>query len=57
MQLMHKLQKKATGGFISGEIKVAIALRMLAGGSYLDLRLIFKVYSMSVIRILHEVCL
>jgi hypothetical protein len=30
-----------TGGFICGEIKLAITLRMLAGGSYLDLGLIF----------------
>ena len=28
------------GGLISGEVKLAITLRMLAGGSYLDLGLI-----------------
>ena len=30
-----------TGGIICGEVKVAITLRMLAGGSYLDLGLVF----------------
>ncbi|KAL3805723.1 hypothetical protein ACHAW5_003832 [Stephanodiscus triporus] len=30
-----------TGGIICGEVKLAITLRMLAGGSYLDLGLIF----------------
>jgi hypothetical protein len=30
-----------TGGYICGEVKLAITLRMLAGGSYLDLGLIF----------------
>ena len=34
----HSVQ---TGGIICGEIKLAITLRMLAGGSYLDLGLIF----------------
>ena len=32
---------KQTGGIISGEVKLAITLRMLAGGSYLDLGLLF----------------
>ena len=30
-----------TGGIISGEVRLAITLRMLAGGSYLDLGIIF----------------
>ena len=57
MQIMHKLEKKATGGFICSKIKVAIALHILASGSYWDLGLIFNVYSTSVIKILHEVYL
>ena len=31
----------STGGIICGEVKLAITLRMLAGGSYLGLSLIF----------------
>jgi hypothetical protein len=32
----------STGGFISGEVKVAITLRILEGGLYLDLALLFE---------------
>jgi hypothetical protein len=32
----------STGGFISGEVKVAITLRILRGGPYLDLALLFE---------------
>ncbi len=31
-----------TGGFISGKVKLALTLHMLAGGSYLDLALLFE---------------
>ena len=33
------------GGFISGEVKLALTLRLLAGGSYLDLALLYEVGS------------
>eukprot|EP00986_Skeletonema_menzelii_P016744 scaffold15713_cov91-Skeletonema_menzelii.AAC.1 len=36
-----KCHDKSTGGFISGEVKLALRLRILAGGSYLDLALLF----------------
>ena len=32
----------STGGIISGEIKLALTMRMLGGGSYLDMALIFE---------------
>jgi hypothetical protein len=32
----------STGGFISGEVKITITLRILGGGSYLDLALLFE---------------
>ena len=32
----------STGGFISGQVKLAITLRILGGGSYLDLTLLFE---------------
>jgi hypothetical protein len=34
--------KHSTGGFISGEVKVAITLCILGGGVYLDLALLFE---------------
>jgi len=37
-----KAHKETTGGFISGEIKLALILRLLAGGCYLDLALLFE---------------
>ena len=40
---MFKAHKKTSGGFIPGEVKLAIALRPLAGGSALDLSVIFDV--------------
>ncbi len=32
-----------TGGFVSGEVKLALTLWLLAGGSYMDLALLFDV--------------
>ena len=40
---MNKAHTDSTGGFISGEIKLALTLRMLAGGTYLDLSLLLEV--------------
>ena len=40
---MHQAQKLTSGGYVSGEIKLAIALRLLAGGSSLDLAVIFDI--------------
>ena len=37
-----KAHLQTTGGFICCEIKIALALRLLAGGSYLDLALLFE---------------
>ena len=34
---LFKAHKKIHGGHISGEVKLALTLRCLAGGSYLDL--------------------
>jgi hypothetical protein len=41
LRRLAKAHLNDTGGWISGEVKLAITLRMLAGGSYLDLGLIF----------------
>jgi len=50
------LMAKKKGGLISGEAKLGITLRLLAGGSYLDNRLSFKVKFSSQYKILHDVC-
>jgi DDE superfamily endonuclease len=42
------------GGCISGEIKLALSIRMLAGASYLDLMLLYGVKSSSLYRCFHE---
>ena len=43
ISMMHKAHSHTSGGFISGEVKLAITLRMLAGGSALDLSVVFDV--------------
>ena len=40
---MFHAHEKSTGGFISGEIKLALTIRLLAGGSYLDLSPLYEV--------------
>ena len=41
---MYDAHVLASGGYISGEVKLAITIRLLAGGDALDLALIFDVY-------------
>ena len=50
-----KAHKATTGGYICGEIKLALTLRLLAGGSYLDLALLFETSSTYLYAILHDV--
>ena len=40
---MFRANMKTTGGYLSGEIRVATALRLLGGGSFLDISTIFDV--------------
>ena len=50
---MHRASEATTGDYICGEIKVAIALRMMAGASYLDMFLWMNInpdYARSVFR-------
>ena len=44
-----------TGGFVSGEVKLALTLRLLAGGSYMDLALLFDVSFSTAYEIFHKV--
>ena len=54
---MYDAHVKTTGGYISGKVKLAITLRMLAGGDSYDLAVIFYVHFDHCTRILHEVLL
>ena len=47
--------EKTTGGFVSGEVKLALTLRLLAGGSYMDLALLFDVGFSTAYEIFHKV--
>ena len=52
---MHHAHKHSTGGFASGEIRLAITLRLMAGASYLDLGLLHICGYSSTHRIFHHV--
>ena len=52
---MQYANVRTTGGFISGETKLGITLRLLAGGDALDLGLIFDISSNWCLVILYEV--
>ena len=52
---MFLAHSKSTGGFICGEIKIALSLRLLAGGSYLDLALLFETSFSYAYEIIHHV--
>ena len=55
--IMFNENVKTTGGFISGKVKLAIAIRLLAGGDALDLAVIFDIHSDHCTRILYDVLL
>lgn len=52
---MMKVHEDSTCGFVSGEIKVALTLRILAGGPYLDLALLYERSSSYAYEITHLV--
>ena len=47
--------EESTGGFISGEVKLALTLRLLGGGSYMDLAILFDTGFTYAYQIFHEV--
>ncbi|KAL7545061.1 hypothetical protein ACHAWF_014107 [Thalassiosira exigua] len=55
LKSMIHCHDESTGGFICGEIKLALTLRLLAGGSYLDLALLFECGWSHAYNIFHEV--
>lgn len=50
-----RAHEMSTGGFIAGEIKLAMTLRLLAGGSYMDLALLFTTGWSYSYKIFHDV--
>ena len=50
-----KAHEHTTGGFVSGQVKLALTLRLLAGGSYMDLALLFDVGFSTSYEIFHKV--
>ena len=55
LESIYTAHEATSGGYISGEVKLALTLRMLAGGSYLDLSLIYHCADTYVTTIFHEV--
>ena len=53
---LGEAHNKLFGGVISGEVKLAITLRCLAGGSYNDLTLIYCTGVSYFYDIFHKVC-
>jgi len=54
---MYEANTQTTGGYISGEVKLAITLRLLAGGDALDLGVMFDVQTDHCTKIMYDVLL
>lgn len=52
--MMFKAHQQICGGYMCGEVKLAIALRLLAGLSCLDIACIFHVNRMHIYEIFHD---
>ena len=52
---IYNMNKKTSGGYVCGEVKVAITLRILAGASYLDVACIFAIHYNYCYQIFHFV--
>ena len=52
---IYRAHKISCGGYVCGEVKLALVLRMLAGASYLDISEIFHIKRFEVYPILREV--
>ena len=52
---IYQANCETTGGFISGEVKLAITIRLLAGGDCLDLGVMFDISSAHCNTIMYEV--
>ena len=54
---MYNANIKTTGGYISGEVKLGIVIRLLTGGASYDFSVMYDVAYENRNRILHEVLL
>ena len=54
---MHDANVLTTAGYISGEIKLAVTIRLLAGGDGMDLAVILYIYPSHINTILYKVLL
>ena len=52
---MNHAHTQVTGGFVSGKVKLALTLRFMAGGSYLDLSMLYEVGHTYAYEIFHHV--
>ena len=52
---MNNTHVHSTGGFVSGEVKLALMLRLLAGGTCMDLALLYEVGMTYAYKILNDV--
>ena len=52
---MNNTHIKSTGGFISGEVKMALTLRLMTGSTYINLALLYETGMMYAYKILHDV--
>ena len=50
---MSRANDSTSSGYVCGEVKVAITLRLLGGGSYLDLFVIYNIFQTHAYRIFH----
>ena len=54
---MYDANVQTTGGYVSGEVKLAITLRLLAGRDALDLAVMFDVHSDHCTKVMYDVLL
>ena len=52
---MSHTHVQSTGGFVPGEVKLALMLSLLAGGTYMDLTLLYEVKMTYVYKVLHAI--
>ena len=55
--LMYNATVMTTGRFLSGEVKLDVAIRLLSGGDALDLSVLFDIAHCAVTKILYHVLL
>ena len=52
---MHAAHAKTSGGYLCGEVKLAVMLRLMAGGSYIDISMIYMLGYSHTYHVLHTV--